>query len=642
MEPAEESADRRVLVLSQMLEALKALSMAQTPGVVMSVSAAAARMLAGADGGVFLLRQGDEILCTEDASEPLLAGWRGPASQSFFWHAGSGHVVDLRAAADAAGSMELAAGIRGLIAVPIRSRMSSGRLGVYWRSTAAPTDAAVALLQSLAESATISLSHLELDADLERRVAERTAALQEARETAEAASRAKSAFLANMSHELRTPLNAVMGYAQILQRDDTLGRTQRESAEAIHRSGEHLLTLINDILDLARIEADRLELHPEPFAWPPFLADVADLFRIRARQKGLSFTYQIGSALPEGVLADETRLRQVLLNLLGNAVKFTDSGGITFRVSVEDGLSCLEIADTGPGIALADQAVIFQPFRQLGSRLSRQGGTGLGLSITRRLVEMMGGSIRLESRPGRGSVFTVWLPLEAHRTPPRIPDPTEGAPIVGYEGPARRILIVDDQAANRAIIRMALEPLGFVVEEAVDGLDGLERAHVSRPDAIILDLVMPRMDGFEALRRMRADTALASITILVTSASAFATDQQRSEAGGATAFLPKPISLDALMGLLEEHLGLSWCRASAATTQPPEPPLRPRGDLSDKQADRLVMLARRGDIAALEEWVVGAREALPVLTGELQVLLADFDLEGVEALARQARGGADG
>jgi signal transduction histidine kinase/DNA-binding NarL/FixJ family response regulator len=468
--------------------------------------------------------------------------------------------------------------------------------------------------------------------ELERKLEARGAALEQARDDAEAASRSKSAFLANMSHELRTPLNAVLGHAQLLQRDPSLGARQREGVETIRRSGEHLLTLINDILDLARIEADRLELHPAPFAWSPFLTEIAELFRIQARQKGLTFAYQIRSELPAGVLADETRLRQVLLNLLGNAVKFTRQGGVTFRVRWEAGRAELEVIDTGPGIPRAERERIFEPFRQAGERKLWIKGTGLGLAITRRLVEMMGGEVRVESQLGYGSRFRVSLPLPEAEPPDTLaPDAPERA-IIGYEGDRRSVLVVDDNAENRSIIRLALEPLGFEVREAADGYEGLESARRSAPDLVLLDLVMPRMDGFEALRQLRADPRLVMLPVVVTSASVFREDKLRSSAAGSTDFLPKPVDVDLLLAMLAEQLELRWLLAGPAPAAPAEAPPAPgaAARLPPDRAAALVEHARSGDVAGLPE--------LAPLAARVRDLARDFDLEAIAALGEEGAG----
>jgi signal transduction histidine kinase/CheY-like chemotaxis protein len=474
---------------------------------------------------------------------------------------------------------------------------------------------------------------------LESQVAERTQDLAQAKEVAEAASRAKSNFLANMSHELRTPLNGILGYAQILNQDPQLTNTQRTGLATIHNSGKHLLTLINDVLDLARIEANRLELVPSELALAPFLNDLTDLMSLAARQAGLDFRYEAPSDLPPLILADARRLRQVLLNLLGNAIKFTERGQVTFQVSAECrvlsaeysalcqppfGLStaaptglqhsapstaapirlqhsavssqhsavstqhsalstqhsalsthscCLrfEVSDTGPGIPASQQATIFLPFEQGSQGYRRIAGTGLGLAISQQLVEGMGGTIWVESprfpagtEPGGagGPGSTFWFQLSfpvLEGSPVRPPARTQQ--IVGYEGPRRRVLVVDDQETNRQIMFHLLAPLGFEVYLAENGKEGVEQAHTIHPDLILIDLVMPIMTGFEAVPRIRQESELAQTPIIAISASAYAWDQHESQRVGCDAFLPKPVEAETLFQLLEHYLQLTWCYA---------------------------------------------------------------------------------
>jgi signal transduction histidine kinase len=391
-----------------------------------------------------------------------------------------------------------------------------------------------------------------------------------ARHAAEAANRAKSEFLAGMSHELRTPLNAVLGYAQLLTMEGGLSARQARGLDTIHQSGQHLLALINDILDLARIEAGRTELNVAPVAVSELLETVVNLMRVKADEKHLAFVFEAGAGLPEAVLADERRLRQVLLNLLGNAIKFTDDGTVTLRASAEPKgpaqvLLRLEVEDTGVGMHAGEIERIFEPFEQVGDVQRRSGGTGLGLAITRALVNDMGGQVQVSSEFGRGTRFRVELPLP-------VAQPTQAAQAVSprasgvarYQGPARRVLVVDDVAANRTLMCDFLTDAGFEVAQASDGSELLTAARRFRPDLILMDSVMPSVDGVEATRRLRRDAELAAVPVIAISASATAEHRAACLQAGVNVFLTKPVSLETLHARIGEQLGLQWTRPAAA------------------------------------------------------------------------------
>ncbi|MEO6279594.1 response regulator [Roseateles sp.] len=387
-----------------------------------------------------------------------------------------------------------------------------------------------------------------------------------ARHAAEAANRAKSDFLAGMSHELRTPLNAVLGYAQLLTMEGGLSARQARGLDTIHQSGQHLLALINDILDLARIEAGHTDLNAAPLNLGDLLLTVANLMRVKADEKRLTFVLDAHAGLPDTVLADERRLRQVLLNLLGNAIKFTDTGSVTLRASVElkdqaQVLLRLDVEDTGVGMRPDDMERIFEPFVQVGDVQRRSGGTGLGLAITRALVNDMGGQVQVSSEFGRGTRFRVELQLPLAQPAQAAPQRAPG--VARYQGPARRVLVVDDVAANRALLCDFLSKAGFNVAQVGDGSELLAAARRFRPDLILMDSVMPSMDGVEATRRLRMDADLNAVPVIAISASATAEHRAACMQAGVNVFLTKPVSLQTLQTHIGEQLGLQWLAPAA-------------------------------------------------------------------------------
>jgi signal transduction histidine kinase/DNA-binding NarL/FixJ family response regulator len=458
------------------------------------------------------------------------------------------------------------------------------------------------ILQLLAAQAAISIENARLYADLgeanrtlEANVAARTLELQaknvhlhqeirerqRAEETAMVANRAKSEFLANMSHELRTPLNGILGYSQVLKKNPHLDAQQQKGLDVIHRCGDYLLTLINDVLDLSKIEAQKMELHTSPFHLPRFLENLLEICRVRASQKQIALNYEASSPLPQFVDADEKRLQQVLLNLLGNALKFTETGHVTLTVGYalpktpdsllgESAAAAstplapirFEIEDTGIGIAPAQLEQIFQPFHSVNQPGQPAEGTGLGLAISRQLVQLMGSDIQVSSTVGQGSRF--WFDLDLPESQIKGQDSLAGGKVIcGYGGERRTLLVVDDKDYNRAVIVNLLEPLGFTVLEASDGHQGLAQSRQHRPDLVLVDLVMPLMDGFEMTRRLRQIPELRSVVVIAFSASVLEFDQRLSQAAHCDDFLPKPIHEPALLQKLQAHLGLEWVYAPA-------------------------------------------------------------------------------
>ena len=427
------------------------------------------------------------------------------------------------------------------------------------------------------------------NSELEQQLEKRTAELKQATEKADNANRAKSEFLANMSHELRTPLNGILGYAQILQRSEPLTDRGRKGVGVIYQCGSHLLVLINDILDLSKIEARKLELHPVPFHFPSFIQGVVEICVVRTQEKGIAFDLRADSEMPDGVIGDEKRLRQMLLNLLGNAIKFTEKGRVVFQVRIIKndklaGNSSINesnknhklitqnsytirflVEDTGPGIMPEQLEKIFQPFEQVGDLKKRSEGTGLGLALCQKIVTLMQSEIKVESRVGEGSVFSFEVELPEAQDWAELSRIVEQGAVTGYRGEKRKILVADDRWENRAVLVNLLEPIGFSTIEASNGKEAFDRALELAPDLILTDLAMPVMDGLELLREIRNHPQLKDTIVLVSSASVFEIDRQKSLDAGGNDFLPKPVQADRLLGLIQKYLLLEWIYEATLT-----------------------------------------------------------------------------
>jgi signal transduction histidine kinase/DNA-binding NarL/FixJ family response regulator len=455
------------------------------------------------------------------------------------------------------------------------------------------------------------------------------AQLQKAKEAAESASLAKSRFLTDMSHELRSPLNTVLGYAQLLEADATLPQGRRDAARVIRESGAHILSMIDDILDIARIEARRLRLVKADFDIAGMLHGLVSMFKPQAQAKGLVFRLQIVGELPRTVKGDERRVRQVLINLLSNAVRYTQEGEVTLRVTYARELAHFVVADTGPGIAEHDLAQLFQPFfRGEAAPRAAPDGAGLGLVISKMLVGLMGGDLAVESRLGAGATFTlhVFLPEVLRETIPV----ASGMAIMAYRGPRRTVLVVDDQARHRGLIDDVLSRVGFRVWQACSGAECLRLAQLHCIDLVLMDLRMPGMDGArttQALRQQGYKGPLFAVT-------AHALDEHRDEMmkAGADDFVAKPIDLDGLLTRIRVHLGLEWVYAEDAGAEQ-------TAMIAPSAVDRmeLTRLAEMGHVKAVDALLSDIEERAPQCRSFVNVARRFAEEFRLQDLARWVR-----
>jgi len=484
------------------------------------------------------------------------------------------------------------------------------------------------------------------------RQAEIEETLRRARTEAENASRMKSEFLANMSHELRTPLNAVLGFTQLIENDRNLTDAQRERLHIISRSGEHLLALINDILDISKIEAGKMELHESVFDLPELIGDLSDMFELKCTKKGLRLYFDTVEDLPRHVRGDLGKLRQVLVNLLGNAVKFTAEGGVGILVGRDgDGIR-FAVRDTGRGIPKDEQEAILQPFVQA-STTDHEGGTGLGLAISSRYVAMMGGKLSVTSAPGEGSEFSFTIPLAQAEAGPVVFD--DGDLDIEVE-PGTLALVVDDQEANRIVLKEMLERVGFAVIEAKNGREAVERTGAENPAMVFMDIKMPVMDGYDAVAAIKADPAIAGCRVFALTASAFSHDRDRIDAAGFDGFLAKPFKQGSLYRLVADHGGVP-VRSMQPETQTRLPDLvgapdaaavaLAAGALGESGAGGLETAAAINDFAGLQAMARELGPRAPAFAAALGAAAAAFDEDGVQSLlahlsATLKMGGNDG
>jgi signal transduction histidine kinase/CheY-like chemotaxis protein len=399
------------------------------------------------------------------------------------------------------------------------------------------------------------------------------AELVKERDNAEAANKAKSVFLANMSHELRTPLNAILGFSNIIQKDAQFPDSHRQNIEIINRSGEHLLSLINDVLDMAKIDAGHVQLEEAPFDLGHLVRDIVDMMSMRAQDKGLQLLIDQSSEFPRFIVGDESRYRQIFINLIGNAIKFTQQGGVTLRLGkrLQNTITYLliEVEDTGCGIAPEDQQCIFEPFVQLGEQAGNK-GTGLGLTITRQFVQLMNGYFTLESTLGKGSLFRIDLPLkEARQENIANSKETSEGDVVGLAPgqPLYRVLIVEDQLENQLLLTQLMETIGIQVKVANDGKQGVQLFQSWQPHLIWMDRRMPVMDGMEATKTIRQLPDGQDVKIVAVTASAFMEQRQEMLQAGMNDFIRKPYRANEIYECLSKHLGMKYIYAGISTNE---------------------------------------------------------------------------
>jgi len=462
-------------------------------------------------------------------------------------------------------------------------------------------------------------------------------ALQQARHAAEQANQAKTRYISTISHELRTPLNSILGYAQLLQEDSGLAPHRAQAIRVIHRGGEHLLSLIEGTLDIARIESGKLALDVKPMAFAATLAEVAGLFELQAAAKGLRFVYDTDGRLPEAVRADEKRVRQILINLLGNAVKFTRRGEVRLRVRHAREMAQFEVHDTGPGMSSGEVERVFEPFAR-GQGGAEVTGTGLGLTIAKMLTDLMGGELTVRSTPGQGCVFTVRLFLPEMQGALPVRERVEQP--LGYEGAARRVLVVDNEEADRELLQRWLEPLGFEVQLARSGdhalelLAGLQPGDPGAPHAVFLDLAMPGIDGWETRRRLRAG-GWAAVPLAIVSANAFDkglhSELDPGEALPPQDFFVKPVRRSELLAWLAQRLDLRWTETPVDAQPLPAPATSARP--AREEIEPLLELVRlgytRGILQWLDDWVRRHPERAG-LAATLASLAREFRFEAIE------------
>lgn len=460
-----------------------------------------------------------------------------------------------------------------------------------------------------------------------------------AKEAAEAASVAKSTFLANMSHEIRTPMNAILGFSRLMRNDRGLSERQRQQLDIINSSGEHLLALINDVLEMSKVEAGRMSANPSAFNIRAMLSDLGSLFGLRAQSKGIELHIGCSEDVPRLIVTDENKFRQILVNLLGNAVKFTERGSVELDVAVHPDAGgtlrlVARVTDTGRGIASEDVKRLFEYFEQAPSGQDDEVGTGLGLAISREFAQLLGGDVSAESEVGVGSTFTLDIPVDEAETGP-------GA--VGHEErrvtglrpgePRSKILIADDTPASRELLVQLLEPIGFRVKAVVNGEDAVTAFREWRPDLILMDMHMPVMDGFKAVRNVRCLAGGAAVHVIAVTASAFSEMRQGVFDAGADDLIVKPFQEGELFGKIAKFLGVHYTyERSSGVVGESESEILDResmASLSYATVARLRQATVLADFEAVLQIADKLSESDPVLASRLRSLADNFDAETI-------------
>ncbi|MBN1167798.1 MAG: PAS domain S-box protein, partial [Methanospirillaceae archaeon] len=468
--------------------------------------------------------------------------------------------------------------------------------------------------------------------------------LIDAKERAEEASRTKSVFLSRMSHELRTPLNAILGFTQIIQKQPNITSIQKRHLGIMLESGEHLLGLINDLLDVGKIEEQKITLEEAPFQPHATLQQAINLQRFKADEKGLSLQAEITTPLPACVQGDERRLRQVILNLLSNAIKFTKKGGITLRAAYEKtgpGSLIIEIIDTGIGIPQDMLTTIFEPFTQVIEPGQIAEGTGLGLTIVNQLVSLMGGCITVESEPGRGSMFRLQIPLPEMKDL-QVSEKTMHPVITGYHGKRRSVLVVDDEQTNTTMLVSVLQPLGFEVFTTDNGSEAVELAFRNCPDLILLDLVMPAMDGLDVIKELKSSSHISRTKIMGISAAVSPAVRREEFIASCDDFITKPVNVDIFLEKIQSLLGITWELAVSQDTliSPTEGGKKPKKIPSERILINIEQMVEKGDYDSLEQLLdTLEREdsSYHTFCSEIHTFISRYDDEGILASINRLR-----